>query len=140
MYYVPPQSSWYLIHLLHAYKYLYVGKRAYHLPRILASMFRYFQIPLTCCNMPPFSYIAYMSKPQKPYNAIKAYVNINHFKTMFKEVRHIEMPQAVPQKSICHLKKLAMILKWNKQNTVRLPQKYHFLLIKHKINCLLTTN
>ena len=30
---------------------------------------------------------------------------------------------------------LEMILKWNKQNTVRLPQKYQFLLIKHKTNC-----
>ena len=52
-----------------------------------------------------------------------------------KEMRHIEMPKAAPQKSICHFQKLEMILEWNKQNTVRLPQKYNFLLIKHKINC-----
>ena len=50
-------------------------------------------------------------------------------------MRHIEMPNAAPQKSICHFQKLEMILKWNKQNTVRLPQKYQILLIKHKINC-----
>ena len=47
---------------------------------------------------------------------------------------HVEMPKAAPKKSICHLKKLEMILKWNK-NTVRLPQRYQFVLIKHKINC-----
>ena len=50
---------------------------------------------------------------------------------MFKDVRHIEMPKAAPQKSIRHFQKLEMILKWKKQNTVRLPQKYHFILIKH---------
>jgi len=50
-------------------------------------------------------------------------------------VKHIEMPKACPQKSICHFQKLEMILKWNKQNTVRLPQKYQFLLLKHKSNC-----
>ena len=55
--------------------------------------------------------------------------------TVFKVVRHIEMPKAAPKKSICHFQKLEVILKWNKQNTVRLPQKYQFLLIKHKINC-----
>jgi len=52
-----------------------------------------------------------------------------------KVVKHIEMPKAGPKKSVCHFQKLEMILKWNKQNTVRLPQKYQFLLIKHKINC-----
>jgi len=30
--------------------------------------------------MPPYPYIAYMSKPQEPYIAIKANVNINYFK------------------------------------------------------------
>ena len=54
---------------------------------------------------------------------------------VIKVVRHIEMPKAAPKKSFCHFQKLEMILKWNKQNTVRLPQKYPFLLIKHKINC-----
>ena len=49
--------------------------------------------------------------------------------------KHIEMPKAAPKKSICHFQKLEMILKWNKENTVRLPQKYQFLLIKHEINC-----
>jgi len=29
----------------------------------------------------------------------------------FKEMRHIEMPKAAPQKSICHFQKLEMILK-----------------------------
>ena len=29
----------------------------------------------------------------------------------FKVVKHIEMPKACPKKSICHFKKLAMILK-----------------------------
>jgi len=54
-----------------------------------------------------------------------------HFNSpLFKVVRHIEMPKAAPKKSICHFQKLDMILKWNKQNTVRLPQKYQFLLIK----------
>jgi len=43
-----------------------------------------------------------------------------------KVVRHIEMPKAAPQKFICHFQKLEMILRWNKQNTVRLPQKYQF--------------
>jgi len=43
--------------------------------------------------------------------------------------------QSSPKKSICHFQKLEMILKWNKQNTVRLPQKYQFVSIKHKINC-----
>ena len=46
-------------------------------------------------------------------------------------MRHIEMAKAAPKKSICHFQKLEMILKLNKQNTVRLPQKYQFLLIKH---------
>ena len=59
---------------------------------------------------------------------------------LLKVVIHVEMPKAVPKKSICHFQKLEMILKWNKQNTVRLPQKYQFVLIKHKINCKLTTN
>jgi len=54
---------------------------------------------------------------------------------LFKVVIHVEMPKAAPKKSICHFQKLEMILKWNKQNTVRLPQKYQFVLIKHKINC-----
>jgi len=53
----------------------------------------------------------------------------------FKVVGHIEMPKAAPQKSICHFQKLEKILKWNKQNTVRLPQKFQLLLIKHKIDC-----
>jgi len=57
------------------------------------------------------------------------------FKPYVKVVRHIEMPKAAPKKSICHFQKLEMILKWNKQNTVMLPQKYQFLLIKHKIIC-----
>jgi len=56
-------------------------------------------------------------------------------KTVIKEMRHIEMPKAAPQKSICHFQKLEMILKWNKQNTVGLPQKNQFLLIKHKNDC-----
>jgi len=30
---------------------------------------------------------------------------------------------------------LVMTLKLNKQNTVRLPQMYQFLLLKHKMNC-----
>jgi len=42
---------------------------------------------------------------------------------MIKVVRQIEMPKAAPQKCICHFQKLEIILKWNKQNTVRLPQK-----------------
>ena len=54
---------------------------------------------------------------------------------MIKVLKHIEMSEAGPKKSICHFQKLEMILKRNKQNTVRLPLKYHFLLIKHKINC-----
>jgi len=53
----------------------------------------------------------------------------------FKVVKHIEMPKACPKKSMCHFQKLEMILKWNKQNTVSLPQKYQFLLLKHKIDC-----
>ena len=53
----------------------------------------------------------------------------------FKVVIHVEMPKAASKKSICHFQKLEMILKRNKQNTVRLPQKYRFVLIKHKINC-----
>ena len=56
-------------------------------------------------------------------------------KLKFKVVIHVEMPKAAPKKSICHFQKLELILKWNKQNTVRLPQKYRFVLIKHKINC-----
>ena len=52
-----------------------------------------------------------------------------------KVLIHVEMPKAAPKKSICHFQKLEMILKCNKQNTVRLPQKYRFVLIKHKINC-----
>ena len=48
---------------------------------------------------------------------------------LFKVVKHIEMPKAGPKKSICHFQKPEMILKWNKQNSVRLPQKYQFLLI-----------
>ena len=52
-----------------------------------------------------------------------------------KEMINIEMPKAAPKKYICHFKKLEMILKWNQQKTVRLPQKYQFLLIKHKTNC-----
>ena len=55
--------------------------------------------------------------------------------SLFKVVKHIEMPKAAPQKSMCHFQKLEMILKWNKQNNVRLPQKYQFLLIRHKIKC-----
>ena len=35
---------------------------------------------------------------------------------------HVEMPKAVPKKSSCHFQKLEMILKWNKQNTLRLPK------------------
>ena len=58
-------------------------------------------------------------------------IEAKHFKVLI----HVEMPKAAPQKSICHFQKLEMILKCNKQNTVRLPQKYQFLLIKHKINC-----
>jgi len=46
---------------------------------------------------------------------------------------HVEMPKAAPKKSICHFQKLEMILIWNKQNTVRLPQKYQFVLIKQVI-------
>jgi len=52
--------------------------------------------------------------------------NVLSGKRVFKVVRHIEMPKAAPQKSICHFQKLEMLLKWNKQNTVRLPQKYRF--------------
>ena len=52
-----------------------------------------------------------------------------------KVVIHVEMPKAAPKKSICHFQKLEIILKRNKQNTVRLSQKYQFVLIKHKINC-----
>ena len=37
------------------------------------------------------------------------------------------MPKAALKKSICDFQKLEMILKWNKQNTVRLTQKYQFL-------------
>ena len=54
---------------------------------------------------------------------------------VLKEMRHIEIPKAAPKKSICHFRKLETILKWNKQNTVRLPQKYQFVLIKHKFIC-----
>jgi len=54
---------------------------------------------------------------------------------MVKVVIHVEMPKAAPKKSICLFQKLEMILKWNQQNTVRLPQKYQFVFIKHKINC-----
>ena len=43
---------------------------------------------------------------------------------LVKVVKYIEMPKACPKKSMCHFRKLEMILKWNKQNTVRLPQKY----------------
>jgi len=39
----------------------------------------------------------------------------------FKVGIHVEMPKAAPKKSICHFQKLMMILKRNKQNTVRLP-------------------
>ena len=38
----------------------------------------------------------------------------------FKVVIHVEMPKAAPKKSICYFQKLEMILRWNKQNTVRL--------------------
>jgi len=47
----------------------------------------------------------------------------------------LKYPKAAPKKSICHFRKLEMILKWNKQNTMRLPQKYQFVIIKHKIIC-----
>ena len=47
-----------------------------------------------------------------------------------KEMRHTEMPETSPKKPICHFQKLEMILKWNKQINVRLPQKYQFLLIE----------
>jgi len=50
-----------------------------------------------------------------------------------KEVRH--MSKAAPKKPICHFQKLEIILKKNKQNTVRLPQNYQILLTKHKIIC-----
>jgi len=60
---------------------------------------------------------------------------INPSDNRIKEVRHIKMPKAAPQKSICHFQKLEMILKWNEQITVRLPQKCQFLLIKHTVNC-----
>ena len=33
------------------------------------------------------------------------------YKVYVKEMRHIEMPKAAPQKSICHFQKLEMILK-----------------------------
>jgi len=59
----------------------------------------------------------------------------NKCTTSIKVVIHVEMPKAAQKKSICHFQKLEMILKWNKQITVRLPQKYQFVLIKHKINC-----
>jgi len=37
---------------------------------------------------------------------------IDKFVTLaIKEMRHIEMPKAAPQKSICHFQKLEMILK-----------------------------
>ena len=62
-------------------------------------------------------------------------ISSQYTRIFVKVVRRIEMPKAAPKKSICDFQKLEMILKWNKQNTVRLPQKYHFLLIKHKINC-----
>jgi len=62
-------------------------------------------------------------------------ISMEKKRKVVKEMRHIEMPKAAPKKSICHFQKLVMILKWNKQNTVRLPQKFHFLLIKHKNNC-----
>ena len=55
-----------------------------------------------------------------------------------KVVKYIEMPKACPKKSMCHFQKLEMILKWNKQKYVRLPQKYQFLLLKQKK--LLLTN
>jgi len=45
----------------------------------------------------------------------------------FKVVIHVEMPKAAPKKSICHFQTLEMILKWNQQNTVRLPQKYQIV-------------
>ena len=60
---------------------------------------------------------------------------ISHSLPRIKVVIHVEMPKAAPKTPICHFQKLEMILKWNKQNTVRLPQKYQFVLTKHKINC-----
>ena len=47
----------------------------------------------------------------------------------------LKWPKQPPKSPFVILKKQEMILKWNEQNTVRLPQKYQFLLIKHKINC-----
>jgi len=51
-----------------------------------------------------------------------------------KVVKYIKMPKACPKKSICHFQKLKMILK-NNRKTVRLPQMYQFLLLKHKSIC-----
>ena len=51
-----------------------------------------------------------------------------------KVVIHVEMPKAATKKSICHFQKLQMILKWNKQNTVRLPQKYQFVFSRIKLH------
>jgi len=55
----------------------------------------------------------------------------NTTRTGVNVVIHVEMPKAAPKKSICRFQKLEMILKisisfqkWNKQITVRLPQKY----------------
>ena len=53
------------------------------------------------------------------------YIGVFYFQINFKVVKHIEMPKAGPKKSICHFQILEMILKCNKQNTVRLPQKYN---------------
>jgi len=39
--------------------------------------------------------------------------------------------QKQPEKVICHVHKLAIILNQNKANIVMLPQKYHSLVIKH---------
>jgi len=72
--------------------------------------------------------------PAQPYNIVYE-KKIIFFSVMIKVVKHIEMSKAGPQKSICHFQKLEMILKWNKQNTVRWPLKNQFLLKKHKINC-----
>jgi len=64
------------------------------------------------------------------YNVMKC---VNDY--IVKVVIHVENAQSNPQKVHLSFSKTRDDIKWNKQNTVKLPQKYQFVLIKHKINC-----
>ena len=53
----------------------------------------------------------------------------------FKVVIHVEMPKAAPPKVHLSFSKTRYDIEMKQAKYCELPQKYQFVIIKHKINC-----